>query len=78
MTAYCLNLLGRQLGPLKQAEAAGRLVPQVGAPLHARVQSWIRTVPCLFVMAMLPAPDGAPIHGIPSSGLLRIISHSGG
>lgn len=37
MTAYCLNLLGRQLGPLKQAEAAGRLVPQVGA-LHARIQ----------------------------------------
>ena len=33
MTASCLDLLGSELGPLKQAEAAGRLVPQArGSP----------------------------------------------
>lgn len=32
MTAYCMDLLGAELRPLKQAEAAGRLVPQVGMP----------------------------------------------
>ncbi len=32
VTAYCMDLLGAELRPLKQAEAAGRLVPQVGMP----------------------------------------------
>ncbi|KAK9839863.1 hypothetical protein WJX81_007158 [Elliptochloris bilobata] len=39
VTAYCLDLLGNQLGPLKQAEAAGRLAPQELALLAALEQA---------------------------------------
>ena len=62
MTAYCLNLLGRQLGPLKQAEAAGRLVPQVGAPAcPGPVLDQNRALAA--VVLMLPAPDITAAYG---------------